>query len=125
MPYYEYECLACGPFEVLASMTGPVLAKCEKCGSPVRKLLPLFQVMRVEHRRFADPRVDASLGEVGSPERLESEREISEGTLRIATKADDDKFRDRRADMWRKERQRIKNDEPVPVGRAKMREAKQ
>lgn len=41
MPIYEYECKACGPFEVLQKMSDPPLKKCEKCGKSVHRLVSL------------------------------------------------------------------------------------
>jgi putative FmdB family regulatory protein len=41
MPIYEYECKACGPFEVMQKITEKPLKKCEKCGGPVHKLVSL------------------------------------------------------------------------------------
>jgi putative FmdB family regulatory protein len=39
MPIYEYECGACGRYEVMQKITEPALKRCEKCGKPVRKLM--------------------------------------------------------------------------------------
>ena len=40
MPIYEYECESCGrQFEVMQRMTEPLIAVCERCGGPVRKLI--------------------------------------------------------------------------------------
>ncbi len=39
MPIYEYECEACGRFEVMQKITEPPLKQCEKCKSPVQKLV--------------------------------------------------------------------------------------
>jgi putative FmdB family regulatory protein len=40
MPIYEYQCESCSRrFEVMQRMTEPLLATCEKCGGPVRRLI--------------------------------------------------------------------------------------
>jgi len=39
MPIYEYECGACGRFEVIQKMSDQPLTSCEKCGQPVQKLV--------------------------------------------------------------------------------------
>jgi putative FmdB family regulatory protein len=39
MPIYEYECGACGRYEVMQKIKEPALKRCEKCGAPVRKLM--------------------------------------------------------------------------------------
>jgi len=48
MPFYEYQCRACGhEFEVLAKVTDPVLKKCPDCGkSQLQKLVsaPVFRL---------------------------------------------------------------------------------
>jgi putative FmdB family regulatory protein len=39
MPLYEYECERCSHrFEVIQRFSDPLVKKCPKCGSPVRKL---------------------------------------------------------------------------------------
>ncbi len=46
MPLYEYKCDSCGlSMEVMQSFSDPPPSACERCGSPVRKLLsaPAFQ----------------------------------------------------------------------------------
>jgi putative FmdB family regulatory protein len=46
MPLYEYECDACGHrFEKIQKFSDPLVERCPKCGSPVRKLQssPAFQ----------------------------------------------------------------------------------
>lgn len=46
MPLYEFQCDSCGlTMEVMKSFSDPPPAACERCGSPVRKLLsaPAFQ----------------------------------------------------------------------------------
>jgi putative FmdB family regulatory protein len=39
MPIYEYECEACGRYEVMQRITEDALKTCEKCGKPVRRLV--------------------------------------------------------------------------------------
>lgn len=40
MPTYEYECTVCGhTFEEFQAITDKPLAKCPKCGAPVRRLI--------------------------------------------------------------------------------------
>jgi putative FmdB family regulatory protein len=40
MPLYEYECDACGHrFEMIQKFSDPLVDKCPKCGSTVRKLI--------------------------------------------------------------------------------------
>lgn len=40
MPTYDYECSACGTFEVFQSITAPTLTQCPRCGREgLRKLL--------------------------------------------------------------------------------------
>jgi putative FmdB family regulatory protein len=39
MPLYEYECEACGRFELLQRFSDPALTACPRCGSRVEKLL--------------------------------------------------------------------------------------
>ena len=39
MPLYEYECDACGRFELIRKFSDPPLADCPSCGGAVRKLL--------------------------------------------------------------------------------------
>lgn len=41
MPIYEYECGACGGFEVMQKMSEEPLKTCEKCGGPVHRLVSL------------------------------------------------------------------------------------
>lgn len=40
MPIYEYQCDSCSRrFEIMQRMTEPLLATCEQCGGPVRRLI--------------------------------------------------------------------------------------
>jgi len=39
MPTYDYECPACGVFEVVQSITAEPLKKCPKCNRKVRRLI--------------------------------------------------------------------------------------
>jgi putative FmdB family regulatory protein len=39
LPLYEYECAACGSFEVIRKFSDPPLKKCPKCGRRVEKRL--------------------------------------------------------------------------------------
>jgi len=39
MPMYEYECPACGKFEVQQRITAEPLTECGTCGKPVRRLI--------------------------------------------------------------------------------------
>lgn len=40
MPFYEYQCDACGHrFEVMQSIKAPPVENCEECGAPVRRIL--------------------------------------------------------------------------------------
>ena len=39
MPLYEYECGACGRFEIIQKFSDSALTECPKCGNPVEKLL--------------------------------------------------------------------------------------
>ncbi len=39
MPMYEYECAACGKFEVKQRMSEAPLAECTRCGASVRRLI--------------------------------------------------------------------------------------
>ena len=39
MPLYEYECEACGRFEVIQKFSDSALSECPKCGRGVEKLL--------------------------------------------------------------------------------------
>jgi putative FmdB family regulatory protein len=39
MPIYEYQCQACGTFEVTQRITEKPLSKCPTCGAKVKKLI--------------------------------------------------------------------------------------
>lgn len=39
MPTYEYECAACGTFDVDQRITAPALEACPTCGARVRRLI--------------------------------------------------------------------------------------
>lgn len=39
MPTYEYECDACGAYDVEQRITAPALEACPKCGGRVRRLI--------------------------------------------------------------------------------------
>jgi putative FmdB family regulatory protein len=72
MPIYEYECGACGRFEVLQKINEPPLSKCETCGRRVHRLVSLSSFALVGGGWYKDLYSSTSKDSKGSSESTSS-----------------------------------------------------